>query len=307
MNRIPTLAFPLAAAVAMTPVLHADNEPFRASALAADDIGGGRLQAPDAHRPMPAIDDDIYHLFNRAPRERLRPIAPEPHPYTTDPGWVQIEISPLNFTYGRDGDERVRAFDVPVLFKIGLLDNVDIQIGFDAFVWEEVRDRQTRERDRDRGFGDTFLASKINLWGNDGGDSALAVKPYLIIPTARHDLGPGGVEGGVMVPTFWELGDDWAIEVAPWAAAVRNTDDDGYVAEFGQLTVLSRDLFGDVSGFVEFESIITTERGTSWEGVVGTGLTWDVTDDTVIEAGVGFGVTSAADRFNVYISLVQRF
>jgi hypothetical protein len=248
-----------------------------------------------------------YNLFNRVPRENLRPLGPEPHPYTTDPGWFQLEIHPLNFTYNRDPDERRRAFGVPVLLKIGLLENIDLQIGIDTLVWERTTDRSTGDRWRNRGFGNTTVASKINLWGNNGGDTAMAVIPFLTLPTARYDPGPGGVTGGIHLPTAWILNDLWTLEITPSAAAVRDSEDNGYVAGFGHLTVLNRDLFANLAGFVEFGNFITTERDDKLQSVIRTGLTWDVTNNFVLEPGVGFGITGDTDDLNIYLTLVKRF
>jgi len=269
-------------------------------------LSGGIINA-QAMNVEADYNNGPYHLFNPAPRQALRPLAPEPHPFTTDPGWFQLEFDPINYTRNRDGSERTRAYEVPVLLKIGLLENVDFHIGADAFVWERTRDRAANEVERDRGFGDLTLGSKINIWGNDGGDSALAVNPFAVLPTARHDMGPGGVEGGLLIPTFWAVSEQWELEFTPSIAAVRNADDDGYVAELGQLSVLSTGLTAETAWFAEFESIITAESGQSWEPVAATGVTWDISEDTVVETGVGFGLNSATDDMNVFMTVVQRF
>lgn len=250
-----------------------------------------------------------YHLFNPAPRDMRRPLAPEPHPYTTEPGRIQIQVDPVNFTYDSTDGKRTRAFESPVLFKLGILENVDLQIGADAFVWEEVEDKESGEKERSSAFGDLTLASKINLWGNDEGETAASLMPFVVLPTAGSDLGVSEVEGGLMFPTAFDpfIADGWDLEFTPWVAAIHDDERNRYEAEFGQLAVLTRELFGDLEGFVEFESIITTESGSKWEGVVGGGLTWEPLPDTVFEAGVGFGVTRAADDFNVFLTVVQRF
>jgi hypothetical protein len=46
------------------------------------------------------------------------------------------------------------------------------------------------------------LRGKINLWGNDTygkpGSSALALLPFVVLPTDRHNgIGPELVEGGL--------------------------------------------------------------------------------------------------------------
>ncbi|MGQ3685302.1 MAG: transporter [Candidatus Loosdrechtia sp.] len=248
-----------------------------------------------------------YNLFNRAPRENLRPLGPEPHPYTTDPGWYQLEIHPLNFIYNRDSDERKRSFGVPVLLKTGLLENIDFQIGLDVLVWEKTTSRNTGERWRDSGFGNIKIASKINLRGNDGGDMAMAVKPFFTLPAARYDSGSGGVTGGILLPVAWTLNDLWTLEVTPSAAAVRNSDDNGYVAGFGNLAVINHNLLTDLACFVEIENFITTERSKKWQTIVRTGLTWDVTSNFILEQGIGFVLNNASNDVNIYLTLVRRF
>ncbi|MFA9479408.1 transporter [Phycisphaerales bacterium AB-hyl4] len=254
-----------------------------------------------------------YNLFtNPAPRDFHRPLAPEPHPYTTEPGRVQVEIDPLSYAYDRHNPDRenirVRAWEVPVTIKLGVLHNVDFQVGVDAFVWEREDDVDAGTRSRERGFGDITLRSKINLWGNDEDmDHAFAVMPFLQLPTARHDLGSRAVQGGVMLPFAWVFAEGWEVEWTPHFAAIRDGDDESYELEAGSLLVLNRVIVENLEAFVEFEAIGDTESGSPWAGTVATGLTYELTPDTILEGGVGFGVTRAADDFTTFITIVQRF
>lgn len=236
-----------------------------------------------------------------------RPLAAEPHPFTTEPGRVQVEISPFDFTYNRDNNQRIRDYQLPTLLKFGIAENAELKFGFEAFAWQQIRDRDTSQRQRDRGFGDISLGAKINLWGNDQGDTALALNPFVTIPTARHDFGPGGATAGLLVPSFWQLNAAWDIEFTPSLAAVRNDNDDGYVAELAQLAVLTKAFNDELEAFVEFESNITTESGQSWQAAAGTGLTYAISQDTIVELGLSFGLNDAADDANIVLSFIQRF
>ena len=286
------------------------NETFDrfASSLSLSTDGGQDMPARSAVTP-----GGPYNLFtDPAPRDFHRPLAPEPHPYTTEPGRVQIEIDPLNFAYDRHNPDRenirVRAWEVPVTFKLGVLHDVDFQVGVQAFAWEREDDLDAGTRTRDRGFGDITLRSKINLWGNDEQmDNAFAVMPFLQLPTARHDLGSRAVQGGVMFPSAWGFAEGWEVEWTPHLAGIRDGDDEGYELEAGSLLVLNRVIVEDLEAFVEFEAIGDTERGSRWAGTVGAGLTYELTPDTILEGGVGFGVTRAADDFTTFITIVQRF
>ena len=60
------------------------------------------------------------------------------------------------------------------------------------------------------GFGDITTRLKVNLWGNDGGRTALAIMPFLKVPTASDGLGNDVVEGGIIVPFAFELPAGWS-------------------------------------------------------------------------------------------------
>ena len=98
--------------------------------------------------------------------------------YTVDAGHFQVEMDLLSYTYDRSSDETVKALGVATSnFKVGVLNNVDLQIIVETYNIQRTKDRDTGMSSRLSGFGDLTLRSKINLWGNDGGPSALALCP----------------------------------------------------------------------------------------------------------------------------------
>ncbi len=249
--------------------------------------------------------DDAQPVF-------LRPIGPEPHPFSLDQGRFQIEVSPFSYAYNRrDGEgARIRshAFDIPALIKYGVTDTIDIQVGADLFVWERSRERGESDWDTDSGFGDLTFRVKKNLWGNDGErPTAVAVMPYLIFPTATGGMGETGIRGGLMVPFAWEFQEGWALDVVPSVAAVRNLDDDGYETEFAGLFTLNREIRDGLDAFVDFHAAVTTESGRRWLGLVGVGLTFEIDDNLVLEPAVHFGVTREAEDFAASLTIVRRF
>lgn len=241
----------------------------------------------------------------------LRPLGPEPHPYTTERGRVMVEFEPLNYAYDRHNPDRdhrrAQSFTVGLLVKYGLLDNLDIQIGSDLFIWEREKDFGTGERERRRGTGDLTLRAKLNLWGNDGDETALSVMPFLQLPTGNRNLRAGGVQGGVMLPFAWEFAEGWSLENTPSFAGIRNGADDGYVFEFGNILTLNREIVEGIDIYVEFECLVTSERDDPWAGFVGAGLTFTLDENTVIEPAIHFGVTRAAEDMIVSLVLVRRF
>jgi len=238
-----------------------------------------------------------------------RPIAPDPVPFTIGTGRFQLEFDALNYT--RDSERaagqklRLRRWEWPITLIYGVRENLDLQLGLDAYIHQRVTGPGFRETDD--GFGDLELRLKYNLWGNDGGDTAFALLPWLRLPTRQHGLTSRNVEGGLLAPFAMGLPAEFVFEWTPGLAVVRDADDDRYVAEFSSLAVVNRDITADVAWFVELESSITTESGDRWLGMARGGLTWQAKEHLVIEGGVGFGVTRATDDLNAFLTVVQRF
>jgi hypothetical protein len=64
---------------------------------------------------------------------------------------------------------------------------------------------------------------------------------------------------------------------------------------------------GELSGYVEFFSSVSTEDDSEWIGTVDLGLTYGVSADIQLDAGVNIGVTRAADDINPFVGISWRF
>ncbi|TVQ64052.1 MAG: transporter [Phycisphaerales bacterium] len=244
----------------------------------------------------------------------LRPLAPEPHPYTIGRGRFAYEVDVVNFTLDRHdpdrSNQRVTAWEWPLRVSYGLTDDLDVQVGVDTFVTETVRDRRAGTRERSSGFGDITLRLKWNVLGNDGADDeafALALAPQIRVPTRRHGLTPNGVEGGLEVPMKAYLPEGFELEWTPGFFIARNAADDGVTFEWTSLLNIGREVFDGWTLFGEFETSLTSEEPEEWVGAINLGVTWDVTDDFVLEFASAIGVTRSADDLNLALTVVQRF
>jgi hypothetical protein len=158
-----------------------------------------------------------------------------------------------------------------------------------------------------RGFGDTTFRLKYNFWGNDGGRTAFAATPYVKFPTSQEGIGNRGVEGGLVLPLGVELPSDFWLGWTPRFDAVRNEDKPGYHAEFVNSVEVGHDLFGNLSGYLEFFSAASTERDADWEGTFDPGLIYEVTENLQFIAGVDIGVTRSADDWAAFLGLTWRY
>ena len=130
-----------------------------------------------------------YHLFNPTPRVLMREMSTDrpdktESPYTVDAGHFQIEMDVFTYSYDRYNSERrdVSAESLsiaPVNLKAGLFNNVDLQLVLETYTSVRIHDRDAGTVEKQRGLGDVTPRLKFNLWGNDGGQTAFAIMPFV--------------------------------------------------------------------------------------------------------------------------------
>jgi hypothetical protein len=214
------------------------------------------------------------------------------------------------YTYDRESFDGVtQRFEewsiAPMNLKIGLLNQLDVQVLLEPYNVHYEREDGTRVTRR--GYGDTTVRVKYNFWGNDGGRTAFAATPYVKFPTSQDGIGTRGVEGGLVLPLAVELPSAFDLGLTTRFDAVRNEDELGYHAEFVNSVEFGHDLFGSLYGYVEFFSAVSTERDSNWEGEFITGLIYELTKNVQLNLGLSIGVTRSADDLTAFAGMAWRF
>jgi hypothetical protein len=254
-----------------------------------------------------------YNLFNPTPDALLREMATDrpdktESAYSVDAGHYQIEMDLLSYAYDRSADETQEALAIaPINLKIGILNNVDLQVIAESYNMQRTTDRAANSSTRLSGFGDLLLRCKTNLWGNDGGPTALSVMPFVKLPTNQHGLGNGAVEGGIIFPFALELPADWGFGAQAELDYLEDSSSSDYHQEFINTVTISHDIVGKLGGYVELFSNVSTERGAKWIATLDFGFTFALTPDIQLDAGMNFGLTSAADDLNPFVGLSLRY
>jgi len=262
-------------------------------------------------------EKDEYHVFNPTPRALMREMSTDrpdrtESPYTVDAGHFQIEMDVLSYAYDRDnglpGDTRVESVSIaPMNLKVGLCNRADLQLVLETYTSVRTHVRATRQVEKQRGFGDILVRVKGNMWGNDGGPTALALMPYVKLPTNQDDLGNNSVEGGLIAPLAVELPRGWGMGLMTQFDYVRDEGARGHHPEFVNTITFGHHIVGDLDGYIEFFSAVSTERGSEWIGTVDAGFTYGLTDDIQLDAGINIGVTRSADDWNPFLGISWRF
>jgi hypothetical protein len=285
-------------------------------------------------------DKSGYTLFRPTPREWMRDMSTDrpdktESPYTVDAGHFQVEADILNYSYDRYGavapipsvtviDSPPRGLEqvispessnasvetvaiAPINLKIGLCNSVDFQLVIESYTSVRFHDLTTGAVVTRRGFGDITPRLKWNVWGNDGGSTALALMPFVKLPTNQDDLGNNSVEGGLIVPFAMQLPYDWSMGLMTEFDVVRDSIGTGHHAKFINTITFGHDIVGNLAGYVEFFSLVNAESNSEWVGTVDLGLTFGLTNDIQLDAGVNLGITRSADDINPFLGISWRF
>lgn len=261
-------------------------------------------------------DKSQYTLFNPTPKEQMRELSTDrpdktESPYTVDAGHFQIETDLVTFTQDKSEEAGIetntKSFGVMVSnLKVGLTNSIDLQAVITPHQSEET-DITGSPKEKKSGFGDTIIRLKYNLLGNDGGDIAIGVMPFVKLPTHSGDLGNKKVEGGIILPFALALPNDWGMGLMAQVNRNTNETDDKFHTDFISSITMSRDIVGNLSGYAEFFSQSSDEISASWVATADFGLTYAVTTDLQLDAGANIGLTRAADDFNPFLGVSARF
>ena len=272
--------------------------------------------ATDAPAAAPAPDKNGYSLLDPTPDSQLRSFAPDRPPkadsaYTVDAGHFQYETDLLNYSntnFGGITTKLYQAFD-PV-WKLGLTNWADFELQFNGYQNLVATDNATGAVvSKGFGFGDVFLKSKINLFGNDGGSAALAIIPYVKIPSGTLNISNGAVEGGLIAPLQLKLPQDFGLTLMTEVDVLKNANDSGRHPNFINLINLNHPVPGikNLSASIEFFSSVGTDVNTPPIYTLDTALIYAITDNVQLDCGVDFGLNKAAPNLQVFTGLSQRF
>ena len=275
------------------------------------------LAAEPPPETRPPADKSGFTLWRPTPRELMREMSTDrpdktESAYTVDAGHWQVEADIVSYSYDRHNvakdHTRTETYSIaPFNLKVGLCNNADLQLIVPTYAVARTRDRLAGRTDYNRGFGDMETRLKVNLWGNDGGDTAFALMPYVKFPTASRHLGNDAFEGGLIAPLSIALPAGWGMGLMTQVDVNEDGDGSGHHAEWINSITFSHTICGDLSGYVEFFSLLNGDEHSKWEGSVDLGLTYGLTEDIQLDAGINIGVTRAADDFNPFVGISWRF
>jgi hypothetical protein len=270
--------------------------------------------ADDASAPPP--DKSGYTLFNPTPDDKLRSLCADRPTKSTgtctvDAGHWQLETDLYNGTWqSTDGvSTSTQLFTNPTL-KLGLTNTWDVEINIAPY--EEVRthDSHTGVTTTAWGVGDLFLRTKLNLLGDDSGNFAVAVEPFVKAPTAASGVGNGAWEGGVLVPLLITLPNNWSISMDPELDDLADASGSGHhlnaISLFSVGYGLTKEVtvFGELWGDANFDP-----SGTVFQSSFDIAAAWipAKAPNLQLDGGFNFGLNRHTPGVQFYAGVSRRW
>ncbi len=259
-------------------------------------------------------DKSEFTLLHPTPRELWRPMSADrpdvtESPKTVDAGAVQLEMSFFEYFHDSHNTSAETTDTLLLAFsnvKLGLFNNTDLQFVFAPYVRDETRPDAGGAATVDEGFSDIIVRLKVNFWGNDEGKTALAILPFVKIPTGTS-VSNGRVAAGVSLPFGWDINEKVGLGVMPQLDVVYNETTRTHDIALLFSTVLGFEIYGPVGGYLEYVGIVFFNGADDHESLLSFGGTYEITPNAVLDAGARVGLNRRATDLAVFTGITLRF
>ena len=205
-----------------------------------------------------------------------------------------------------DGEQGTLLVIGETTIKYGLSDRSDIEV--DVTPWQRVTSRGPGFRDRAGGIGDLNVLYKQQLTANDAAIQ-FALYPYAKIPTAKHSLGNGKWEGGLLVPIAVAIPkSQFGIGLTPEIDWVADADRHGYHAAMVQVASLGWQATGKLNLSAEIWGQWDWDPAGTGKQVSADGsIAYLLSDNVQIDGGANFGLNRQTPDVELYGGVSKRF
>lgn len=224
-------------------------------------------------------------------------------PHSVAPGFFQVEMSFFDYELDRTGPDRLDNWVVGSLnLKYGITANSDLQ--FIVNMHSRQRTSGLGGHDLASGFDDITLRYKQNLWGNDSGRTALALMPFITMPT-HGEIGGEAWGGGLVVPFSIELNDRLSLGLMAQCDLAPDLDTNGTDVEWLATTGLGVSLTERLGAYTELIAVMGEDIDAQFRSA--TGFTFALSDNLVLDGGVRIGLNRVAPDLGLFTGMSFRF
>lgn len=214
---------------------------------------------------------------------------------TAPAGHFQLESGVADWI--RDDRETTLVIGATAI-KYGLTESSHIELDLTPFVHQAGRS----------GIGDTLVRFKQRLTAPDA-PVQVTLYPYVKLPTARHGLGNGKVEGGLAVPVSHDIGGTkLSLSLTPEADLLANADGRGRHGAMVQVASLdwaasdSLTLTAELWGQWDWDP-----AGTQRQASADAAIAYVPRNDIQLDGGLNVGLNRQTPDVELYAGISKRF
>lgn len=240
-----------------------------------------------------------FSLFSPVPRTQMRDMETDrpdvtESPYTVDAGHFQLETDLVRTTREISELKETHTLLINQMnLKIGLTNSTAVQIGFQTYGRQSEREFDSDSKTISDGHGDLTLRIKQNLIGNDEGNFALALLPYVKFPTSRYE--DSRIEGGLIIPMQYKLPGEWNLGFQVEVDRLKDQDQETMHTEFLQTLTISHSIIKGLDGIAETYYTYDFKEH-QFSNYINAALQLDVAKDFKLDAGLNIGIQHTAAK-----------
>lgn len=240
-----------------------------------------------------------YSLFDPVPGVEMREMQTDrpdvtESPFTVDAGHFQFETDLVRMVKERTMSQNTNTLLINQMnLKIGLNGSTAIQIGFQTYGRQSENDFDSGEKTVREGNGDLTIRVKKNLIGNEGGNFALGLLPYIKFATSNYE--DSVIEGGLIVPMQYKLPHGWNLGFQVEIDRLKDQDANAMHTEFLQTLTISHSIIKGIEGIAETYYTYDFKEH-QFSNYINAAIQMDVAKDVKLDAGLNLGIQHTAAK-----------
>ncbi|MCS3869438.1 hypothetical protein J3D55_002354 [Chryseobacterium ginsenosidimutans] len=240
-----------------------------------------------------------FSLFNPVPRAQMREMETDrpdvtESPVTVDAGHFQLETDLIRTIREKSESLQTNTLLINQMnLKVGLTHSTAVQIGFQTYGKQSERKFDSGEKTITHGQGDLTLRIKQNLIGNDDGNFALALLPYVKFATSKYE--DSKFEGGLIIPMQYKLPGEWNLGFQVEVDRLKDQDEQSMHTEFLQTLTISHSIVKGVDGIAETYYTYNF-KAHQFSNYLNAAIQMDVARDFKLDAGLNLGLQHTAAK-----------
>jgi hypothetical protein len=226
---------------------------------------------------------------------------------TLEQGRLAAELGLIDWTLDRpDGNRTDTIAAGDLLVRYGVSDRLEVQLGWTAF--GHVRDRFIGLVEKSAGPGDVLVAVRRNLRNPDGSGFAVALMPFVTLPTGGSTLGVGDWGAGLLLPISSELAAGFQLGFTGSIEAAVDEDGDGRHLAYGGVMGLDVPVGNNLSATFELSAQRDEDvSGTKAELLGGLSAAWSPGSSLQLDVGANIGMNRDAPDVQLYLGVARPF